>query len=204
MASDPPAAASPRHPVSAQARTTNLVLGTALSVAWAFVAMEKLRFGLLGELLWACHIASLGIGLGLLVGNRWLVAVGTLFHLAVGFPAYLVDALATTTTVASSVLHVASPIAGLIALRRNPWPKRTAWGALGLCLGLIAPCRWFTEPALNVNLVFAPYKPIGSLLPSSGVSWFVNALLLAIALFTVERGMRRWKSRGEAAGVARA
>src|SRR3982750_1427514 len=52
----------------------------------------------LPHMLWSCHAASAVLSVGLLLNRRLLVAAGLLFHMAVGFPAWLVEIIATRGT----------------------------------------------------------------------------------------------------------
>ena len=133
------------------------------------------------EMLWACHVASLLIAIGILAHRGWLVAVGTVFHLAVGVPAYAVDVIALGQTTLTSVLaHTVPPFAGLLALRDEaPWPRWTPVAAGALYVALIPISRWLTEPALNVNLAFTPWPPLATLIPSPWATWLGNVAGMA-------------------------
>ena len=176
-----------------------LVLG-----AYALHAAHKFEHGLFAEMLWACHVATLLIGLGLLTHNIAIVAVGTLFHVAVGFPAYLLDVIVLrSTTVTSVLIHTLPPLAGLAVLRRgSPWPRWTPLAAGSLYVVLIPISRWLTEPALNVNLAFRPWLPIASLSASPWFTWLGNIAGMALALPVFDSWLRRWRLRYGAPGSA--
>lgn len=165
--------------------------------ACALHAAHKLQHGLLAEMLWACHVASLAIGLGILAHQTWLVAVGTLFHAAVGAPAYLLDVIVLGTTTFSSVLiHVLPPLAGVMVLRRAaPWPPWTPLAAGSLYLVLLPISRWCTDPALNVNLAFRPWPPLAGLSAAPWPSWLANIAGMALLLPLVDGWLRRRLSR---------
>jgi len=157
-------------------------------------AFSKLERGHLGEMLWACHVASLLVGLGMLARQAWLVATGTLFHVGVGLPAYILDVVVLrSTTVTSVLVHVVPPLLGLRALRREQaWPRWTPLAAGALYLCLIPASRWLTAPALNVNLAFRPWAPLATLSPSPCVSWLGNLAAMAVLLPLCDRWVRRW------------
>ncbi|HEU5072577.1 MAG TPA: hypothetical protein VFU02_00355 [Polyangiaceae bacterium] len=172
--------------------------------AFALHAAHKLEHGLLAEMLWACHVASLSIGLGILLRRIWLVAVGTLFHVAVGIPAYVLDVIVLGTTTFTSVLiHTLPPLAGLVVLRRDgPWPRWTPLAAASLYLALIPLSRWLTEPALNVNLAFRPWPPLAGLAMSPWLTWLGNAVGMAVVLPLFDGWLRRWSARYRVEGAA--
>ena len=186
--------------------TTRVNLGTRLWPA-ALVfgvlllhALTKLEHGLLGEMLWACHVASLLVGLGMLARRTWLVATGTLFHLGVGLPAFVLDLVVfQSTTLTSLLVHVVPPLLGLRALRREPvWPRWTPLAAGALYLCLIPTSRWLTEPALNVNLAFRPWAPLVALSPSPWPSWLGNLAAMAVLLPLADHWVGRWLGPGGA------
>jgi hypothetical protein len=170
----------------------------------ALHAAHKLEHGLFAEMLWACHVASLVVGVGLLTHQTWLIAVGTLFHLAVGAPAYVLDVIVLRTTTFTSVLvHTLPPVAGLWALRHEAtWPRWTPIAAAALYLVLIPISRWLTDPALNVNLAFTPWPPLANLSPSPWLAWLANVAGMALLLPVFDRWLRRWSARSGASGAA--
>lgn len=174
--------------------TRRVLLALMVLGAWALHAAHKLEHGLFAEMLWACHVASLSIGVGILTRQTWLVAVGTLFHVAVGVPAYLLDVIVLgTTTVTSAVVHTLPPLAGLMTLRRDAaWPRWTPVAAGSLYVALIPISRWLTEPALNVNLAFRPWPPLAGLSASPWPTWLGNIAGMALLLPILDRWLRRW------------
>jgi len=170
------------------------ILGAVLLVALAVHALTKLSDGTVGEMLFTCHVASVLLAVGLLTRRHLLVAVGFLFHLGVGLPTYLLDAAVTGRTTASSVLvHLLPLLAGGLEVRRRGLPRAAAlWG-----LPLYAACAlvsWFaTDPALNVNLVRAPWGPT-RFLGREG-TWFVNGVLSLMLPLAADRVWRRTLGR---------
>ena len=177
--------------------TARVPLALVVLGSYALHAAHKLEHGVLGEMLWACHVASLAIGLGILTRLSALVAVGTLFHVAVGVPAYGLDVLVLRTTTFSSVLiHTVPPLAGLAVLRLEAaWPLWTPLAAGSLYVALIPLSRWFTDPALNVNLAFRPWPPLAGLTASPWLTWLGNIAGMALVLPVLDRWLRRWAAR---------
>lgn len=186
----------------AQQRSKLLLAALVLGVL-ALHALGKLEHGLLGEMLWACHVASLLVGIGMLTRRTWLIAIGTLFHLAVGLPAYLLDLIVLRTTTFTSVLaHTVPPMAGLLALRHEAWPRWTPLAAGSLYIVLIPISRWLTEPALNVNMAFTPWPPLAALSPSPWLAWLANVAGMALLLPVFDRWIRRWSASLSSGGAA--
>jgi hypothetical protein len=168
-------------------------LAAAVTGALALHAGHKLELGLLGEMLWACHVASLLIAIGIFFRKLTLVAVGTLFHAAVGLPAYVLDVITLGQTTATSVLvHVLPPLAGLFSLKyQTPWPRFVPAATAALYVALIPVSRLLTEPALNVNLAFAPWPPLVRVAPWPWVTWLANTAWILAVTPLVDRALRR-------------
>jgi hypothetical protein len=138
--------------------------GAVLLVLLLLLATQKVQAGVGLEMLWACHVASAMLALGLLFDLPVLIATGFLFHVAVGIPAYLLH-LATGGDISavSFLLHLLSPLFGWLAWRRQALPAVVPWLVLGTFLGLMAACRFATPESLNVNLAFHPLGPLAAL-----------------------------------------
>jgi hypothetical protein len=173
----------------------------AVLAALGLHALDKLRLGLLWEMLWSCHVASLCIALGIFLRwPRW-AAAGMLFHLAVGIPGYVLDAVVTWPTRPTSVLvHTVPALAGWVMARRYGFPRRAAWDAFAGLLLLQGVSYAITPPALNINLVFRPWTPFAEVF--RGVFWSqLPNLALSLALLLVwERIARRLLGGGAEGG----
>jgi hypothetical protein len=150
---------------------------------------EKLQHALLPEMLWACHLATFLAAIGLLVDRPSLTVLGGMFHLVCGLPGWILEWSLNGTTPSSFALHVATPIAGVLAARRVGLPS---WLALGgsafwaIAWGLGRLC----DPALNVNMAWRPYE----VLPASFPTWASHALnlfLVAVFMETLRRVTHR-------------
>lgn len=108
------------------------------------------RFGGLGNLLWMCNTGNLLLALGLFMGHRELIRAAAIWTIpGLGIWIWYV---AKDANLSSTLAHVGGIIVGMIALRRVRM-DRLAWiYALAWALLLQLAARWFTEPALNVNL----------------------------------------------------
>lgn len=164
---------------------------------YALHVAHKVEHDLLQEMLWACHVASLSIGLGMLTYRTALVAIGTLFHLAVGVPSFVLDLVVLrTTTVTSFLIHTVPLATGLAVLRcDSSWPRWTPLATGSLYIVLIPISRWLTAPELNVNLAFRPWAPLVGLI-SPWLSWLASVAGLALVLPVANRWLRCWSRCG--------
>lgn len=168
-------------------RRNEIAWAAALLAALAAHAVFEKWPDKLPELLWVCHVATALMAVGLLARIRLLLAVGFLFHLAVGWWAWLLDVFATgTTTVTSTAVHVLPLVIGWLALGRKPLPNRAIYAAAALYIITSVACLALTPPALNVNVVFAPWPPLASTFENIHIYRATNAAT-AIALLAAAR-----------------
>lgn len=158
-------------------------------------ALSKTR-ATIGEMLWACYVASAILAVGLLLNKPRWVAVGFLFEATLGFPAWLMDALATqSTTFTSCFGHLAPMTAGFLYLRRAPLQKGVLLPAWLLYPVMIAVSRWATPPKLNVNLAHAPWAPGKWAESPLWMHWTFNTIAALVLLFLAELLLRRiWRA----------
>src|SRR5215467_7305179 len=101
--------------------------------------------------LWACYVALLLIGVGLLVRSAACNAVGT-FWLTVGLPLWIVDMLAAGGTESTSVLtHISGVILGYTGMKQLGLPSRTwVFSILGLAvlIGISRPLQRISTSAI--------------------------------------------------------
>jgi hypothetical protein len=138
-------------------------------VALSLFAIREIVFMFRGQSengLWACYVALLLIGVGLVVRSAACNAVGT-FWLTVGFPLWIVDMLAAGGTESTSVLtHIAGVILGYTGLKQLGLPSRTwAFSILGLAV-LIVISRPLTTTAENINFSYRVYEGVDRFFPS--------------------------------------
>jgi hypothetical protein len=174
------------------AKGNRIPLAAAVAGALALHALHKYEIGLLDEMLWACHVASLLIAIGIFFRKLTLVAVGTLFHAAVGLPAYVLDVITLGQTTGTSVLvHVLPPLAGFFTLKHQaPWPGIVAHLTIAFYFALILAARLFTESRLNVNLAFTPWSALDAS-PWAWVAWFGNMAYVVVVTPFADRALRR-------------
>ena len=159
--------------------------GAVLLALWLLLAWMKAQAGVLPEMLWVCHVATLVLSLGLLLNWASASAVGFLLSLAVGLPAYALHlARGGDTTGLSFLLHLLSPLFGWLAWRGRALPRNTALLGLACYAALSALCLAVTPEALNVNLSFKPWAPVAA--AGVWVSRAGNALLMLVLLVGVQ------------------
>jgi len=168
------------------------LLGGAILVSLALHALHK-GWALLPEMLWSCYVASALLAVGILLRRPRLAAIGFLFEVALGLPAYLLEVAATRTTSPTSLLaHLAPLAAGVLELRRTGLPGRIVLPAWALYPLMIAVSRWATPPALNVNLAHAPWAPSAWAFPQLWMYWAFNSATALILLIATDFLLRRW------------
>ena len=134
------------------------------------------------HIVWACHIGSLMIGIGLILDMPVPVTIGVLW---LGFGdimwfLYLVGGGEFELT--SPLTHIGGLAVGLWALSRSYIPKRSWAWALVTLLILQQISRWVTPESYNINLAFRVYEGWESVFPTYLV-YFVVVLAFAGLLF---------------------
>ncbi len=127
----------------------------ALAVLMAMIAHTyiKWRLGTLPELLWGCNVASFCIIAGLWFQSPETVAVGFLWHVCIGDPAYLVEVIRSGHTGWTSVVvHSLPPLAAFFYLRHTGLPRSGPFLALLLFVALVPISHYLTPERLNINL----------------------------------------------------
>lgn len=141
--------------------------------------------------LWACHVASLLAGSGILLRRAALVGTGVLW-LLVGIPLWFVYlAIGEPFHPTSLLTHFGGFAVGCCGLKTLGMPRGVWWRALAGLWVLLVISRLTTPPELNVNLAwhvyqrgepFAGYYPASLLLLSLG----------SLGLFYVGERQLRW------------
>jgi len=138
---------------------------------------------------WMCHLATLGIGVGLV--GRWpaLNAIGVLW-LAAGVPLWMVYLAAGGEFFPTSILpHVGGLALGVVGLTRLGAPAGVWAAALVALIVLVLACRVATPERADVNLAFTIWPAQGAI-SLAHIGTVVVALLLLVALFLgLERGL---------------
>jgi len=166
--------------------TTPRLLGAVVLGVWLWHAQTKIEPGLLGDMLWACHIAALIGGIGLLLRNTTLTAIGFLFTTGVGLTSYILDvSLNQSTTITSAALHFIPPATTAFALRGQTWPRWTPWAAAAIFPIMMFITRFVTAPEHNVNMSHAAWPPFDTMLSSLLLYQLINiALATGLVLLT--------------------
>jgi hypothetical protein len=163
------------------------VLAIALLTALSVHAYGK-GIALLPEMLWACHVASAAMALGVLLRRARWVEVSFLFHCAMGMPAYVIDvAVHRDTTLSSVAVHILPLLLGFNAARTAGYRAGALAPSAMLYPLLVLVCRILTPRALNVNLAFAPWSQ--SLFPR--IWMWVNLGASVTLLWLTDRALQR-------------
>ena len=127
------------------------------AAALAFVllhAVELRGYGELEDLLWACNVACVALGVGLIARRRELVAGGTLV-LAVGLPLWVLGVATGERFMLTSVLvHAGGLALGVRGVARLGMPRGIWWKTLACHCALIPLARALGSPTRNVDLAF--------------------------------------------------
>ena len=169
-----------------------------VALGYGLVVWGKWVDGIVGELWWMCHVATLLLAIGLAADRRRLVVIGTLVHLAGGWLIYVVDAaLGGETTFTSFVSHIVSPAIGMWAMRRTgPLPDHAALLTWALMIATMVGAWLWVDPALNVNQTQEAWIP-GD--PRHGaVLWATNVMMLGLAAAGGAWVLARWSAVGAA------
>ncbi len=174
-------------------RWVGLVL---LVVLFAHAFVAKLPFGLLPEMLWACHVATTILAIGILLQKKELVLFGFSFHLGAGMWGFLFDLVAMRTTTWTSVLvHILPLAVGYTEVRRSGVPRWAPWVSFGFLFSMMIVAYNFTPPVLNINLAHRAWAPVERFSTALWATWLVN---LGFALFLILSSdwlLRKWLGR---------
>ena len=137
--------------------STLKTLGVIAIACYGIHAAVSVKRGEPQDLLWACHIAALLVGIGLLLGSVTLNAIGLLWS-SVGTAFWILYLATGGELIAASFLtHGSALVAGTIGVRRLGMPRGAAWKAMAAFVLLWIATRVLTPPSANVNLAFAVY-----------------------------------------------
>jgi hypothetical protein len=158
---------------------------------YALFAADHLYAGHAANLLWACQVGALLVGLGLVFRSPTWNAIGLLWLVA-GVPLWAMDLLANGGGRPTTLLtHVGGLVLGVIGVRRLGLPKRTWLRAAIALAGLHLLCRWVTPPEENINLAFTIWPGWEAYFPSHLVYVLTVFALCVAAFMSVEFAVRR-------------
>jgi hypothetical protein len=165
-------------------------LGIAAILFYAVHGAVHVARGHAENLLWACHVACLAVGIGLAVRSPHAVAAGFLF-LVVGVPLWLLD-LATggEFLVTSTLTHVGGLAIGAWGVKRLGVPKGAWWRSLAGLFVLHVASR-FTPPGENVNLAHRVWPGWESWFPNHTVYAAANLAMYGAAFAATQFGLRK-------------
>jgi hypothetical protein len=174
----------------------------ALALAgYAIHAGYHLAHGHPEDLLWACHIGAVLVGLGFLAASPTSNAIG-FFWLLIGDALWGLDLAGGAPLLPTSLLtHGLGFGLSLIGLRSYGLPRHAWWQAVLAFLVLQQLCRWLTPPAANINLAFAVWSGWEQRFPSYPAYLAMLLTLALLAFFSVDRLLRRLSAPVAAAGA---
>lgn len=143
------------------------------------------------DLFWACHLAAVFIGSGLILRSAVANGIGVLLGL-MGLPLWIADLAAGSTFYPTSLLtHVVALGIGLYGVNRLGMARGTWWKSTIALVGLIAVARLVTPPESNVNLAYAA-PPGWNRDSASHAGYLAMALTAAAAYFFAIERLARW------------
>jgi hypothetical protein len=165
------------------------IAGAAAIVCYGVHAAFHLSRGEPQDLLWACHIAALLVGVGLLIRSADLNAIGLLWS-SFGTPLWILDLATGGEWIPTALLtHGAALAFGVYGIRRLGLPRAAAVKATAAFVPLWAITRAVTPPWANVNVAFSVYQGWEHTF-TSYPPYFAMLLGLAFATFMiVERAL---------------
>ena len=157
------------------------ILGIVAVASYAAHAAVHLSRGEPQDLLWACHIATLLVGIGLVFRSPAMNAIGLLWA-CFGTPLWILDLATGGEWMPTAFLtHAAALVCGVIGVRRLGMPRAATFKAMAAFAPLWAVTRAVTPAWANVNVAFFVYQ--------GWQRWFTSyptyfAMLLGLALTT--------------------
>lgn len=141
------------------------------------------RINQLGHLFWMCNLGNLLLATGLFLDKRRVIrlaAIWTIPGLLVWF-VYVV--LAWGVFLSSTLAHIGGLAVAAVALKTYRMDRRSWVYAFGWYLGVQLLSRFFTAPALNVNLAHAVQPGWEQTFTSYWVFWLTLTLVTAAVLW---------------------
>jgi len=158
----------------------------AISFFIAHATYQQLN-GRLENLLWACHLADLAVGIGLVLASRTITATG-LVMLGFGVPMWLIGIATRGEFYPTSVLtHIGGTSIGIIGLRKLGRLQGDWWKAYLAVLALLVLSRSLTPEPMNVNFAFRTWSFARDWFPTIELHLLSLLAIWAAGLFVTER-----------------
>ena len=169
------------------------LVGALPLVFYALHMVKHVHAGDPGNMLWACHLSNLLIGVGLLV--NWQTGVGAgLLWLSVGVPFWIIWLVGGGEFFVTSMLtHVGGAAVGIWAMRQVSWSRGIWWKAWLAILLLQLVSRYTTSPAANANISHDVWKGWEQTFPSYPVYLILLLGITAVIFAVAEQGFLRLK-----------
>lgn len=137
----------------------------------------------LGNLFWMCNVGNLILALGLFLEKPVVIRLAAIWMIPGLFVWIIYVVLAWGVFLSSTLAHVGGLAVALIALRQVGM-DRTSWRwAFGWYLVVQLLSRFFTSPALNVNLAHAVQPGWERTFPSYWLFWLVLTAATILTLW---------------------
>lgn len=167
-----------------------LVLGLAAIGFFVLHGCYQYSHGRLENLLWACHLADLCVGIGLVLRWRGVTGMG-LVMLGFGVPMWLVGLATGGEFYPTSILtHLGGLAAGIAGLRQLGGLRDDWWKAYLLIVALVVVARLLTPTDVNVNFAHRTWGFARDWLPSLTAHWLVLLAVWGTGLFAAEWVLR--------------
>jgi len=141
--------------------------------------------------LWACHVASLLAGIGILLRSATPVGIGVLWLLA-GIPLWAVYlAIGGPFNPTSLLTHFGGLAVGCHGLKTMGVPRGLWWKAIAGLWVLLAIARLTSPPELNVNLAWHVYQREGSFAGLYPAALLCLSLISMGLFYGAEQQLRR-------------
>jgi len=172
---------------SALTGTSRILLAGAALLIFSFNLLSNIQHGRAADSLWACHLSTLLLGFGILLGVSVLIRIATLW-IVVGVPLWLYDLLlGNELRIFSSLTHIGGLLIALYALSIIGFRSTTWLYALLLFFVLQAVCSVTTPEVLNVNVSQYIRAEWQWLFSSYSWYWIFNTLLGGFGMYIADR-----------------
>jgi hypothetical protein len=171
-------------------RASTAVLGLAAISFFLAHGCNQYLHGRMENLLWACHLADLLVGVGLILKSRTITATG-LVMLGFGVPMWLMALATGGDFYPTSILtHIGGMGVGIAGLRQLGGLRDDWWKAYATILLLLVISRCFTPASMNVNMAFETWSFARSWMPGLSAHLLSLLTIWATGLFVAERLLR--------------